>query len=211
MGRLLGSFGFHRSFAAGPWAGSSRESGAGSSITIRQRSQDMGAEASNSRFLGLRRLRETIQARSHNRHVDVVCREIIQILRNLLKCCSFRLGLGILGVGTVVSFVGLGEKGFRSSELRLLGPILSGFGLALCIIRICLCCSGCDPRRRAPPSKLAAKPKKMKGGREPIQMVRIAEAVAFIPAIHQSAEIRSTPHAPTQIQHHTPVEVDPGC
>ena len=137
--------------------------------------------------------------------------EIIQILRNLLKCCSFRLGLGILGVGTVVSFVGLGEKGFRSSELRLLGPILSGFGLALCIIRICLCCSGCDPRRRAPPSKLAAKLKKMEGGREPIQMVRIAEAVAFIPAIHQSAEIRSTPHAPTQIQHHTPVEVDPGC
>ena len=49
-------------------------------------------------------------------------------------------GLSVLLTGTIVSFVGLGEKGFRTSYLRLLGPILCGFGLAVVIIRIGICC-----------------------------------------------------------------------
>ena len=57
-------------------------------------------------------------------------------------------GLTILMTGTVVSFVGLGEKGFRSKELRLVGPILSAFGLALCVIRIGLCCFVSSRRSR---------------------------------------------------------------
>lgn len=48
-------------------------------------------------------------------------------------------GLTSLVTGTIVSFVGLGEKGFRSKELRLLGPVLSAFGLALCLVRVGLC------------------------------------------------------------------------
>lgn len=52
------------------------------------------------------------------------------------------IGLVILMMGMIISFVGLGEKGFRTHELRLVGPILSGFGLALCIFRIGLCCFG---------------------------------------------------------------------
>ncbi len=49
-------------------------------------------------------------------------------------------GLAVLLTGTVVSFVGLGEKGFRTSYLRLLGPILCATGLAVVIIRIAFCC-----------------------------------------------------------------------
>lgn len=49
-------------------------------------------------------------------------------------------GLAVLLTGTIISFVGLGEKGFRTSYLRLLGPILSGTGLAVVIIRIGVCC-----------------------------------------------------------------------
>jgi hypothetical protein len=49
-------------------------------------------------------------------------------------------GLSVLLTGTIISFVGLGEKGFRTSYLRLLGPVLCGFGLAVVIIRIGICC-----------------------------------------------------------------------
>lgn len=49
-------------------------------------------------------------------------------------------GLGVLMTGTVVSFVGLGEKGFRTNYLRFVGPILCGTGLAMVIIRIAICC-----------------------------------------------------------------------
>lgn len=49
-------------------------------------------------------------------------------------------GLTVLLTGTIVSFVGLGEKGFRTSYLRLMGPILCGTGLAVVIIRIGICC-----------------------------------------------------------------------
>jgi len=52
------------------------------------------------------------------------------------------LGLAVLLTGTVISFVGLGEKGFRTSQLRLLGPIMSGTGLAVVVVRIAFCCMG---------------------------------------------------------------------
>lgn len=58
------------------------------------------------------------------------------------RSCDFLLwsGITVLLTGTVISFVGLGEKGFKTSYLRLLGPIFCGAGLALVIFRIGLCC-----------------------------------------------------------------------
>ena len=55
------------------------------------------------------------------------------------------LGLAVLVTGTVISFIGLGEKGFRTRQLRLLGPILVCSGLSLCAIRIALCCADAGP------------------------------------------------------------------
>ena len=42
-------------------------------------------------------------------------------------------GLVLAATGLVITAVGLGDKGFRSRELRLLGPgiMLSGFGLTI--------------------------------------------------------------------------------
>ena len=42
-------------------------------------------------------------------------------------------------VGLVITFVGIGEKGFKSLQLKLVGPGLVGFGLVLTIIRILFC------------------------------------------------------------------------
>ena len=53
------------------------------------------------------------------------------------------LGLAMLMTGTVISFIGLGEKGFRTRHLRLLGPVLIGAGFSLCFIRVALCCCCC--------------------------------------------------------------------
>ena len=41
------------------------------------------------------------------------------------------VGLGLVAVGMVITFVGLGEKGFKSFQLRLVGPGLVGLGVLL--------------------------------------------------------------------------------
>ncbi|KAL5282130.1 hypothetical protein ACFFRR_005400 [Megaselia abdita] len=54
-------------------------------------------------------------------------------------------GLCTTAIGLIIAFVGTGEKGFKTGELRLIGPSLIGFGLASCFIRImlCICPSKC--------------------------------------------------------------------
>ncbi|XP_059612828.1 uncharacterized protein LOC132259281 [Phlebotomus argentipes] len=60
------------------------------------------------------------------------------------------VGLGTVAIGLVISFVGTGEKGFKTVELRLIGPSLIGIGLICCILRIlfCVCPSNCLSSRR---------------------------------------------------------------
>lgn len=36
------------------------------------------------------------------------------------------VGLGTVAIGLVIAFVGTGEKGFKTNELRLIGPSLIG-------------------------------------------------------------------------------------
>ena len=49
------------------------------------------------------------------------------------------MGLGTVAVGLIITFVGLGEKGFKTVQLKLIGPGLVGCGLVLTIIRIISC------------------------------------------------------------------------
>ncbi|KAF7995762.1 hypothetical protein HCN44_006869 [Aphidius gifuensis] len=52
-------------------------------------------------------------------------------------------GLGTTALGLVISFVGTGEKGFLSPELRLVGPTLVCAGLLCCLLRVLLCLCLC--------------------------------------------------------------------
>lgn len=52
-------------------------------------------------------------------------------------------GLGTTALGLVISFVGAGEKGFLSPELRLVGPSLLCAGLLCCLFRVLLCLCLC--------------------------------------------------------------------
>jgi hypothetical protein len=52
-------------------------------------------------------------------------------------------GLGMMAVGLVITFVGLGEKGFKTTELQMIGPGLVGAGGLLALLRILLCWEGC--------------------------------------------------------------------
>ena len=45
----------------------------------------------------------------------------------------------MVAVGLVITFLGLGEKGFRTTELKLVGPCLVGGGVMLTLLRILLC------------------------------------------------------------------------
>jgi hypothetical protein len=42
-------------------------------------------------------------------------------------------------VGLVITVVGLGDKGFHSLELRLMGPIIAGCGVMMASVRILVC------------------------------------------------------------------------
>lgn len=61
------------------------------------------------------------------------------------------VGLGTVAIGSVIFFVGTGEKGFKTLELRLIGPTLIACGLLCCLIRVLLCAcpsSTCIRRRK---------------------------------------------------------------
>uniref|UniRef100_A0AAG5DIH6 Uncharacterized protein n=1 Tax=Anopheles atroparvus TaxID=41427 RepID=A0AAG5DIH6_ANOAO len=69
------------------------------------------------------------------------------------------VGLGTIAIGLVIAFVGTGEKGFKTVELRLIGPSLIGLGLICCILRIlfCICPSHCISSSRRAQDKKNAK------------------------------------------------------
>ena len=45
------------------------------------------------------------------------------------------VGLGMISIGLVMTFVGLGDKGFRTLELKLIGPSLVGSGTFFTLLR----------------------------------------------------------------------------
>ena len=49
------------------------------------------------------------------------------------------VGLGMAAIGLVISFVDLGDKGFKTIELRLVGPSLLGCGLSLALLQVLYC------------------------------------------------------------------------
>ena len=59
--------------------------------------------------------------------------------------------MGMMAIGMVITVVGLGDKGFYSLELQLMGPIIIVCGGVLACVRILLCVvpnCGCGGRWR---------------------------------------------------------------
>ena len=48
----------------------------------------------------------------------------------------------------IITFVGLGEKGFKTVELKLVGPVLVGGGVVLVFVRIMFCIVGTSGDKR---------------------------------------------------------------
>ncbi len=59
------------------------------------------------------------------------------------------IGLCAVALGLVIAFVGTGEKGFKTVQLRLIGPSMIGFGTFCCFLRIvfCFCPTKCMRKR----------------------------------------------------------------
>ncbi|CAL4104814.1 unnamed protein product, partial [Meganyctiphanes norvegica] len=57
------------------------------------------------------------------------------------------VGLGLISIGLIITFVGMGDRGFKTSELKLIGPSLIGCGVLFSILRILFCsfpnCGNC--------------------------------------------------------------------
>ena len=61
-------------------------------------------------------------------------------------------GLGLATVGLIITFLGLGGKGYRTLEVKMLGPGLVGVGVMLVVLRILFCgrpCFGTDGESEA--------------------------------------------------------------
>lgn len=59
------------------------------------------------------------------------------------------IGLCAVALGLVIAFVGTGEKGFKTVQLRLIGPTMIGCGTLCCFLRIlfCFCPTKCMRKR----------------------------------------------------------------
>ncbi|XP_064110081.1 uncharacterized protein LOC135217893 isoform X9 [Macrobrachium nipponense] len=49
------------------------------------------------------------------------------------------VGFGLVTLGLIITFVGIGEHGFKSPELQLIGPSLIGCGVLFCLLRLFFC------------------------------------------------------------------------
>ncbi|XP_065209131.1 uncharacterized protein LOC135837675 isoform X2 [Planococcus citri] len=59
------------------------------------------------------------------------------------------VGLCAVALGLVIAFVGTGEKGFKTVQLRMIGPTMIGCGTFCCFLRIlfCFCPTKCMRKR----------------------------------------------------------------
>ena len=53
------------------------------------------------------------------------------------------MGLGMVAIGLAMLFIGVGQNGFKTMEMSLVGPGLVVGGLGLACLRIC-CCLVCE-------------------------------------------------------------------
>jgi len=60
------------------------------------------------------------------------------------------IGIGMVSIGLIITCVGLGDKGFHTLQLKLVGPIMVGAGVCLALLRILFCAfpSICNPCHR---------------------------------------------------------------
>jgi len=49
------------------------------------------------------------------------------------------IGLGTMAIGLIITFVGIGEKGFKTTQLQCAGPLLVLLGVIMVVIRIIMC------------------------------------------------------------------------
>lgn len=53
------------------------------------------------------------------------------------------LGFILLAIGVIITSVGVGEKGFKTLELQMLGPTLLGLGVMFVLLRVLFCSCPC--------------------------------------------------------------------
>ncbi|XP_050299556.1 uncharacterized protein LOC126738327 [Anthonomus grandis grandis] len=94
------------------------------------------------------------------------------------------VGLGTTAIGSVIFFVGTGEKGFKTLELRLIGPTLIVAGLLCCLIRVllCACPTTCFRSRNKTRLKESACPHRDSRRRLAPRYPETADQVDFVPA-----------------------------
>lgn len=99
------------------------------------------------------------------------------------------VGLCSVALGLIISFVGTGEKGFKTVQLRFIGPGMIAIGACCCAVRIMLCfCppTFCFKRRRhkghgTVTDKMAEFYKYMPFRNHPLNAAANAEAAAADP------------------------------
>lgn len=107
-------------------------------------------------------------------------------------------GLGTTALGLVISFVGTGEKGFLSPELRLIGPSLLCAGLLCCLLRVllCLCLCKCTDCRWRQVSDKEKSTSKMEAAVLPTASLLPPPAPASTMKHHYKKHLQASPPSP---------------
>ena len=54
------------------------------------------------------------------------------------------LGLGLITLGLATTFIGLGDKGYRTAEFRMVGPATVTLGIVLVLVKVFICMFDCS-------------------------------------------------------------------
>jgi len=107
------------------------------------------------------------------------------------------VGLGLISVGMVITFVGLGDKGFKSMQLRMVGPGLVGLGLLFTFLRVLLCIvppyiNRCRRGRRKRSRELIANGRAVQVGGRPLSMSPPTKVAFSLPLSNNEEKRRKT-------------------
>ena len=59
-------------------------------------------------------------------YIGMFYNNMFTLVSKIYSNCHQFSGLGTISLGSIIFFVGTGEKGFKTQELRLIGPALAG-------------------------------------------------------------------------------------
>lgn len=144
---------------------------------------------------------------------DGTNRRLYELQQGAVANTLLYVGLFSVALGLIIAFVGTGEKGFKTVQLRFIGPGMIAIGACCCVVRIMLCfCppAFCFKRRRHKGGGTSDKmaefykympfrnhPMRSAAGSEPLTGGDAAAAIEVVPMVILKPALKRAPPTST--------------